>query len=130
MNRPRSLPVFTQTCDIYRNGNTPPSSPDVAGVACHLTAGYARGIESTDPTSVSGAMWTHILLVAATVDVRDGYEGELAWDGMGWDHVWVPNQNGTRFRVVFVERVDRDTPADHKRVYLDRRQPAWPTNDL
>jgi hypothetical protein len=44
--------------------------------------------------------------------------------------VYLPDKNGTAFRVMFVERVNRGLASDHKRVYLDRLLPTWPTNDL
>jgi hypothetical protein len=42
----------------------------------------------------------------------------------------VPDSTGTAFLVKFVERVGYGTPNDHKRVYLDRAGPTWPTNNL
>jgi hypothetical protein len=69
-----------------------------------------------------------VLLVDAAVDVRDGYAGAQGFNAL--DDVYIPDQNGTKFRVVFVERVHRGLPTDHKCVYLDRQLPTWPTNDL
>jgi hypothetical protein len=49
------------------------------------------------------------------------------------DTAYAPNQNGTPFYVVFVQRVGKGTPFDHKRVYLQRCAGGvipWPTNDL
>jgi hypothetical protein len=49
------------------------------------------------------------------------------------DIAYNPNKNGTPFYVVFVERVGKGTPIDHKRVYLQRGPGPvvpWPTNDL
>jgi hypothetical protein len=49
------------------------------------------------------------------------------------DIVYAPNKNGTPFYVVFVERVGKGTPFDHKRVYLQRCAGTvvpWPTSNL
>jgi len=49
------------------------------------------------------------------------------------DTVFSPNQHGTPFVVVFVERVGKGTPFDHKRAYLQRGSGLivpWPSNDL
>ena len=49
------------------------------------------------------------------------------------DSAYVPNQNGTPFFVVFVQRVGKGTAFDHKRVFLQRCSGPvvpWPTNDL
>jgi hypothetical protein len=62
------------------------------------------------------------------VDIRDGYTGFLSQ--LVQDSVYVPDKNGTHFVVIFVERVDRGTPHEHKRVFLDRQVPAWPTDNL
>ena len=130
-----SLPTSNTTCDIYRNGNGPPAAPDVAGVACLLTPDFA-GPHLAAITTSSILRWTHVLLVPPTTDVRDGYQGsgggavgtELNPAGADW--VFVPDKNGTRFAVIFVERLGRGTGGDVKRVYLQRQFPAWPTNNL
>jgi hypothetical protein len=117
------IPTNT-TCDIYRAGSAPPAAPSVAGVRCHLTPAYAQG-----QALVSASyLYTHVLLVNADVDVRDGYDNNTF--GAGLDSVYVPDQNGTRFYVVFVERADRGTSGDHKRVFLRRGTPGWPSNDV
>jgi hypothetical protein len=68
--------------------------------------------------------WTHLLYLDADVDVRDSYPSAPS------HRVYVPDQNGTGFDVVFVELVNRGTPASYKRVYLDRRSVTWPSNEL
>ena len=61
-----SLPMApNNTCDIYRTGHTPPATPDVAGVACYLMP-YGQ-------SSLTTPNYTHILYVAATVDIRDNF---------------------------------------------------------
>jgi hypothetical protein len=42
----------------------------------------------------------------------------------------VPDQNGTPFYVIFIEMVNKGTANVVKRVYLDRRAPTWPTNNI
>jgi hypothetical protein len=129
-----ALPVpANTTCDLYRFNNHPPSPPDVAAVPCHLQGDFTRRME-TGEKEVPSLRYTHVLLVDVSVDVRDGF---TTWPPQGqpgpatnYDQVFVPNQNGTLFKVVFVERCGRGTAADHKRVYLDRGAPTWPSNDL
>jgi hypothetical protein len=126
-----SLPMAPNTtCDIYRNANAPPAAPDAAGVNCYLKPDWRGGQEGGDraETAVGDFVWTHILLVDVSIDIRDGYTGAMTPGNP--DRVWVPDQNGTVFTVVFVERVHRGLPGDHKRVYLDRGAPSWPSDDL
>ena len=125
-----ALPIPPNTtCDIYRSGTAPPAAPSVAGVTCHLRPDWRGGQEQGDRTTVvSNLTWTHALLVDAAVDIRDAYTGGLS--ATTQDSVYVPDQNGTRFLVTFIERVFRGTPQDHKRVYLDRQTPSWPSNDV
>jgi hypothetical protein len=121
-----SLPTASNTtCDVYRSGNAPPAAPDVSAVPCFLRPAFREGQEAT----VGRLPYTHVMLVAADVDVRDWYVGGGAY--MSQDAVYVPS-GGTAvsYYVRFVERVGRGTPQDHKRVYLDRVVQSWPTDDL
>jgi hypothetical protein len=112
------------TCDIYRNGNTPPSTPDVAGVSCFLRPDFSRGRFQ----QASEVTWTHTMLVDVSIDVRDGYSGQSTWTQQ--DSIYVPDKNGTKFNVVLCERTMRGTAHEHLVVYLDRLQPTWPTAEL
>lgn len=123
-----SLPIQPNTtCDVYRYLNAPPAAPDGAGVPGLLLPDWRRGQEAGG-RSTPWLTWTHVMLVDANVDIRDLYLGVAATSLN--DRVYVPDQSGTPFNVVFVELVQRGTPNEHKRVYLDRQQPAWPTNEL
>lgn len=123
-----SLPIQTNaTCDIYRNGNAPPAAPDVAAVAGLLVPDWRRGQEAGDRGS-PWLSWTHVLLVGPTVDIRDLYTGTAG--SAAQDMVYIPDQNGTPFLVTFIELVQRGSPDVHKRVYLDRQTPTWPTDEL
>jgi hypothetical protein len=114
------------TCDVYRSGTAPPAAPAVAGVACYLQPDWPGGQEHGD----RGAQlaWTHVMLVDAGVDLRDAYTGAMT--RVNQDTVYVPDKNGTAFTVVFIERVHRNQATDHKRIYLDRQTPGWPTSEL
>lgn len=115
------------TCDIYRNGNAPPAAPDVPAVPCHLSSDFARRQEIGEDMDVQNK-FTHIMLVELATDVRDGWH---SFTSQGFsDIVYIPDQGGTAFRVAFVERKNRGQPGDHKKVYLNRKLPAWPTNNL
>jgi hypothetical protein len=127
-----ALAQTNTTCDIYRSGNPTSNPPDVPGVKIMLTPDFAMSHEAAIQSGTTGR-WTHIALMAATTDVRDGYgngspNAEAAYSN--WDQVWVPDKNGTKFIVVFVERMGLGTPQDAKRVYLQRQSPTWPTNNL
>jgi hypothetical protein len=124
-----ALPIAANTtCDIYRAGNGPPANPDVPGVKCFLRGAYGEGLEhgETDNTALR---YDHIMLVDVSVDVRDCYD--LAdVSSQSFDIAWVPDRNGTQFYVRFVERHGRGTSFDHKRVYLARWTPPWPTSNV
>jgi hypothetical protein len=122
-----ALPVAANTtCDIYHavNGG-PPNPPDIAGVACYLAADYVRRME-TGESEQAGTRYSHTMLVDAAVDVHDGFSAFPAAGSTG-DNVYVPNKNGTKLVVRFVEL---HRTGSFKKVYLDRAAPAWPTNDL
>jgi hypothetical protein len=110
------------TCDIYRAGRAPPAAPDVAGAACWLEADYGRRQEVGEGEAAAGR-FTHLMRVELSVDIRDDYDRGVI--GTNMDTVWVPDQNGTAFAVVFVERVGFGTSGDHQRVYLDRKAGNW-----
>jgi hypothetical protein len=115
------------TCDIYRTGHAPPAAPDVAAVRCRLGADYGAGLEHGEGDSPD-LKFTHTLLVDVATDVRDGYDAGTV--GGTADTVYVPDKTGTAWTVVFVERRQRGTPQDHLKVYLVRRQPSYPTQEL
>ena len=123
-----SLPIAANTtCDIYRFGTSPPSAPSIAGVPCSLRSDWRGGQEAGD-RQISTAVWTHIMLVDAGVDLRDAYTGQMNMQQQ--DTVCIPDMTATQYGVVFIEHVQAGGPNEHKRVYLDRKQPNWPSNDL
>ncbi len=94
-----NLPIPNNTtCDIYRATHTPPSAPDVAGVPCVLIP-CSQNIK---PSTAAPATYSHLLRVAAAVDIRDGGVA-------GGDTIYVPNQNGVPYRVEWVTRQGRGT---------------------
>jgi hypothetical protein len=121
-----ALPAGT-TCDVYRQGRSPPAAPDVAGVAGYLQADYAGRMEA-GAGEAAQYRFTHVLLVDAGADVRDSFWGWAA--NATADTVYIPDKNGTAFKVVHVEVVGRGSPAAARKVYLDRKLPPWPTNNL
>jgi len=123
---PLPIPPNT-TCDIYRDGNSPPAAPDVAGVPCYLVADYGRHTESGEGDPME-FRFTHTMLVTLDTDIRDGYT--IGAQTGTQNSVWIPDQNGTQFYVRFVEVKARGTPGAHKKVYLDRLLPTWPTDNI
>jgi hypothetical protein len=111
------------TCDVYRTGNTPPAAPDIAGVNCHLMGAFAKGVEAGEGDAANTMRFTHIMYIERDTDVRDDYTAGVVMTG--GDNVYVPDQNGTRFIVSFV-----NIRGDTRVVYLQRQLPTWPTNNL
>jgi hypothetical protein len=128
-----TLPVTNTTCDIYRPGNAPPAAPDVAGVACYFLP-TERVTYNYGTAFGSPGFATHVLLVAPTTDIRDGYTGTPPTQGLAsgtCDTVYIPNRNSNvAYKVAEVKRVGLGTPLDHKRAYLIRVSVTYPTNDL
>jgi hypothetical protein len=123
-----TLPISTNTtCDIYRSGVIPPAAAAMAGVPCFLQCDWRGGQEGGDRL-VNSLTWTHFMLIDASVDIRDAYVGRCATSQQ--DTVFIPDQTATQYTVIFIEHVQRGTAHAHKRVFLDRRAPNWPTNDL
>ena len=123
-----TLPIQPNTtCNIYRLGTAPPVDPAAANVPCYLQSDWRGGQEGGE-RQIDALTWTHFMLVAADIDIRDAYTG--ASTASPQDLVFIPDDAGTQFNVIFVERQQRGTPNEHKRVYLDRQTPAWPTNEL
>lgn len=116
------------TCDIYRNASSPPAAPAVAGVAGWLQGEYANGRVAHETDLAT--RWTHLMILAPTIDVRDGWANGEPLQAGAFDRVYVPDKNGTAFSVVFVERTGRGTTQDVKRVYLRREQATFPTNEV
>lgn len=111
------------TCDIYHMGNFPPAAPDVAGVPICLKPDFRAGMEGADGNS-GQVVWTHTAVFALAVDVRDRFDAAPSFGGAG-DDIFVPDQNGTRFLVMFLEK-----RGNNKIAYLKRSWPTWPTNNI
>lgn len=107
------------TFDLFHNGGGPAGTPDVAGAV-----GYLFPIGNV--TTLLNALYTHMLLVDLSVDVRDLFGGGPA----STDNVYIPDKTGTPFSVYLVQRVNKGARNDHKRCFLLRKQPTWPTNNL
>jgi|SRR6516165_11565260 hypothetical protein len=115
-----ALPVATNvTFDIFHNGGGPSGTPDVAGAAGYLTP-------VANVTTLIDGLYSHILLVDLSVDVRDPFNAGPAVS----DNIYIPDKNGTPFSTYLVQRVGQGTRNDHKRCFLLRKQPTWPTNNL
>jgi hypothetical protein len=141
-----SLPFKNNTtCDIYQQDHAPPAAPDVAGAKIYLQPDFASSHLAANQSAAgspsNAGRWTHVALFDVSVDVRDHYNvtnpsavGLDSWMAPGilgsGSSIYVPDRNGTKFWVVFVERVGYGTGQDFKRAYLQRPQPAWPTNTV
>src|SRR5262245_49626157 len=96
---------------VYHAGG-PPSAPDAAGLQGFLADRWQRG--GLANKGDQSWFWTATLDVPLQTDLRDGYPTSPA------PSVWVPDQTGQKYSVVFVERV-RSTPGgEFKRIYLLR----------
>jgi hypothetical protein len=118
------------TCHIYRNGDAPPDPPAASGVKIFLREDFEAAAEAMEGGSAVGYNWTHLALMPATTDIRDGFAGGGGSPESTADSIHVPDDTGTEFLVIFVERHGRGTASDHKKVYLNRAAPTWPSNEV
>lgn len=115
------LPLTNTTCDVYRNANSPPADPDVAGVSGYLRCVYPQGYEAGEGDSATQI--SHVLDVNLDVDIRDG--GQTP-GSPGADTLYFPDQDGAiSFTVVFVARI-----GDIRRCWLRRSSVSFPTSLL
>jgi PKD repeat protein len=114
------------TCEIYRSGNAPPANPDVQGLkSIHLIPCFQRGREAGE-TENEAIRFTHIAYAELSTDIRDNINNFV--QGASPDTIYIPDKNGIGYKVSFVERVNKDTPTDCKKIYLNRKLPTWPLN--
>jgi hypothetical protein len=111
------------TCDVYSSMGA--GSPDVAtGISCKHTPCMPQGLRS-EPGALQ---YTDVILVADTVDVRDGCTRTAGTNAVTYGDgykVAIPS-GGTTYSVVWVETVNRGMSSAYKRVYLMRDAAAWP----
>src|SRR4051812_1756223 len=107
-----SVPYFNTTCDIYRVGNAPPASPDVASVKC--------AIEPKGQSTLTTPYYTHVLRVPASTDIRDDLQANSLLAGANCDKVYIPDKNGIWYKVVLVRTRGLRTALVHKEVLLYR----------
>ena len=119
------LPANT-TCDIYRNGRAPPSSPDVAGVPINFqhTVHHQKWKPNVTQQNAPIQVYEYIAMVPPNTDIRDSGNG-----GPSQDTIYIPNQNGTPFAVVWVERIGHPN-GDFLRAFLTRNTTTFPTTNL
>lgn len=110
---PFPLP-FNITCDVYRATNAPPAPPDVAGVRGHLQ-------ERSQNLKTGAYAYNYMLAVPLGTDIRN--------QGTG-DFVYVPDKNGTKFTVIWVERVPAGGGNDYRMCYLLRSTTNFPTDQV
>lgn len=114
------------TIAIYRYTTAPPAAPDVTASGT-LVPAFRAGLERGEGYP-GGLMFTHILIVPKATDIRDGGRLDSQTLQGVQDSVYIPDQNGTRFIVLWVERL-----GNSKRIYLQRAagvSMAWPTTYL
>ena len=123
-----ALPIPANTlCDVFRAGTGPPAAPAIKAVPGFVQGDWRGGQEAGD-RNVNALAWTHVMLVDIGIDIRDAYTGHCT--AAMQDTIYIPDENGTGFVVVFIELLQRGTAHEHKRVFLDRKTPTWPSNDL
>jgi hypothetical protein len=119
MSLPPSL--LTSTCDVYRPFGD--ASPLATGVPCRLAPDLAAG---TGKKVVLPLSWTHTLDLQPGADVRDGCSRSVGADAIDFADGDEVRVGGTRYVVVWVETVGRDSPMQFQRAYLLRHEAAWP----
>jgi len=108
------------TCDYFEAGKVVGVDvPDIAGLVCHLDGDFKNGNAGTDKLR-----WTHLLLIDLNALVI--YTGSAET----YSRVYIPDESGTEFEVIFVEVLNRRTANAYKRVYLERKAVLWPTEEL
>lgn len=106
------------TCDYFKDGHLPSTDmPDLELVSCFLDGDFMRGNLGIDKLR-----WTHFLQVRNDVEIQTADSPA--------NHVYVPDKNGTCFEIVFVEVLDRGKAGSFKKVYLERKAIAWPSEQL
>ena len=116
------------TADIYRAGNAPPDDPDVTAAQGDLVALYRSGLASDEAAATTEKKFTHWFQTTWDTDVRDDWSLDTV--GPDADTIYIPDKNGTGFKVVFVEFFFMGSPAACKRAYLSRLFPDFPTTNL
>lgn len=112
--------LLSTTCDIYRPATA--GSPTTTGVA-------SRHVPSLNRVLQSPLVWTDIIDLDESVDVRDGCTRVAGADAITYadgDGIRIPNASGTRYVVVWVETINRGTTRAFKRAYLIRDTAVWP----
>jgi hypothetical protein len=90
--------------------------------------GFLDSAYEAGATGVAGLRYTHVLLADPSVDLRDGFN-DFGTPGAG-DQVAVPDASGTAWDVVFVDRPQAGQAAAVVRVFLCRRLPSYPTQEV
>jgi hypothetical protein len=101
------------TFDVYLGGRLPPAVPDVAGAAGFLRDEWVQGnqVNKGDRTFFFTATLEAVLGLG--VNLPDAYPGTVSDTTL-----WVPDQGGAAYTVVFVERERAFRGDDFQRVYL------------
>jgi len=119
---PMGLPAPNTTADLYISPNAPPAAADQAAVAVHLEAEFEMATQHAQGDATF--RWTHRMYVQDSTDIRD------SWPNAPVNSAYIPTKNDTQFLIVFVEVVNRNTPQQYKRVFLYRKTPVWPTDNI
>jgi hypothetical protein len=99
------------TFDLYRGGALPPATPDLAGLPGFLADRWEEGNRANKEDRT--LLWTSTLEVPLGTNLPDLYPA-----GVSDTTVWVPDQNGQPYTVVFDERIRHFRGGDFLRVYL------------
>jgi len=119
---PRGLPAPNTTYDFCIAPNDAPAAPDKSAIKAHLEAEFEMATQHAQ--NDANFRWTHRMYVQDTEDIRD------TWPANPANKVYIPDETGTAFLVVFVETLNRNTPQQCKRVFLRRQSPHWPTDQI
>ncbi|HMF14944.1 MAG TPA: hypothetical protein VKE94_21660 [Gemmataceae bacterium] len=122
---PLPVPANT-TCDIYRNGHSPPAAPDVAAVPIQLqhAVHHEKWKASQGQQFSAQEVYQYVALVPLGTDIRDNSNGAAAQDT-----IYVPDKNGVAYTVVWVERVSLAT-GEILRAFLTRNTTTFPTVNI
>lgn len=108
------------TCDYFQAGHQPGiDAADISGLPCYLDGDFKRGNSATGKLR-----WTHRMSIAKSASVS------ISGSEVNPCRVFVPNESGTCFDVIFVQQPNRGKANAIQQVYLERKNVNWPTQEL
>jgi len=121
-------PVFNTTCDLFR-GATGPGTPTISAIDIRLVPlGFQPenilliGLLTPPSQAAVLILVTHYALFSDETDIQDTWDPLAGWAATS-DHIWVPNDDGVCYTVLFVDMIrDTKTGTRMRRAWLMRQR--------